>query len=61
MAIGNHGKIGSTVMFHVVGALRLGKGFVLNLFMEVKPAQDQMRRGETATLIHVQVLSTFRC
>ena len=44
MAIGNHGKIGSTVMFHVVGVPRLGKGSVLNLFMEVRPAQDQVRR-----------------
>ena len=61
MAIGNHGKIGSTVMFHVVGALRLEKGFVLSLFMEVRPAQDQMKTRETATLIHVQVRSTFYC
>ena len=59
MAIGNHGKIGSTVMFHVVGALRLGKGIVLNLFMEVKPAQDQVRKRETATLILVQVHSNL--
>ena len=44
MAIGSHGKSGSTVMFHVVGALRLEKGSVLNLFMEVRPAQDQVRR-----------------
>ena len=46
-------------MFHVVGALKLEKGFVLSLFMEVRPAQDQMKRRETATLIHVQVRSTF--
>ena len=58
MAIGNHGKIGNTVIFHVVGAPRLGKGSVLNLFMEVKPALVQVRRQQTATLIHVQVCST---
>ena len=44
MVTGSHGKIGNTVMFHVVGAFRLGKGFVLSPFMEVKPAQDQMKR-----------------
>ena len=55
MVIGSHGKIGITVMFHVVGAFKLGKGVVLSLFMEVKPAQDQARKRETATLIHVQV------
>ena len=59
MAIGSHGKSGSTVMFHVVGALRLGKGCVLSLFMEVKPAQDQVKTRETATLILVQVRSSF--
>ena len=58
MAIGSHGKIGSIVKFHVVGALRLGIGFVLSLCMEVRAVQDQMKRRETATLIHVQVCST---
>ena len=61
MAIGSHGKIGSTATFHVAGVPRLGKGFALNLFMEVKPAKVQMKRGETATLIHVQVGSNLRC
>ena len=55
MVIGSHGKSGNPVMCRVAGAFRLGKGTVLNLFMEVRHVLVPVMKPETATPIPVQV------